>query len=170
MFFIIKHLVFIFLSVQKLKKGSYFYTGLMFIGFALMIFSIALYRYYEQSYSEYLKFGEVLSAEVVKIDEFDSKPTIYFLSIPFASLQYGSLDLVYAKPIIRYRKLNGMETAFVNEFPVTIGRELDSLNILYSPIRDDAIIYDTFYLQGWLWISSIISALLLILGVFCLRI
>jgi hypothetical protein len=141
----------------------------MFIGFAAMIFGVGYYRFTKLSYYEFIGISERIDAQIVTLQRIDEKPISFYLSIPFAFIEYGSVDLIYAKPIIRYEKLNGIETAFENDFPITIPRNQKDCEILYNPKNDRAISNDTFYLRGWLWISSIISLVLLTLGLYSLK-
>jgi hypothetical protein len=141
----------------------------MFIGFAVIIFSIGYFRHTEQNYYEFIQIGEKIDAEIVKIEEIDNKPISFYLSIPFAFVEYGSIDLVYGKPVLRYEKLNGSTTAMVNDYAITVSRSQKESEVLYNPNNDRAIANDTFYLRGLLWISSIVSGFLLVLGLYSLR-
>ncbi|MDC1068474.1 hypothetical protein OAQ99_04875 [Candidatus Kapabacteria bacterium] len=154
---------------MKLQKGNYFYSGIMFVVFAILIFSVAYYKYNKSNNLEYTSFGEKMNGEIVVTNPIDNYDFNYYLSIPFAMIQNRSLDLMYCKPTVRYIKPSGSENAFVSSFPILVNPSNNEIIILYSPISDNAIIYDTFNLYGIIIIFSIISSVLLILGLVCFK-
>jgi hypothetical protein len=135
-----------------------------------MIIVVSYFRYTKSTYYEYIQISQELKGKVIDVKIENEFSFSKIISMPFAFLEYGDIDLVHCRATIKYSNLNASETSFINKFPVTIPRDLDLIDLLYSPFKDKVIINDTFYLKGWLIISVIFSIKLFILGIIAFRI